>query len=400
MSRSEGPIRILHVLGGMVRGGVETWLMHILRHIDREHFRMDFLVHTTQPCAYDDEIRALGSQIIPCLDPPRPWLYAHNFKRILREHGPYDIVHSHVHHYSGYVLRLAQQAGVPVRMAHSHNDTSPVEAGAGLMRRGYLTLMKRWIAQHATVGLAASRLAAADLFGPVWEADPRWQILYYGIDLTPFQGYINPVAVRAELNIPAEVFVMGHVGRFAEQKNHAFLVDIVIEVAKREPRTRLLLVGDGSLRPAIEQKVAQADLTDRVIFAGLRADVPRLMRGVMDVFVLPSFYEGLPLVGIEAQAAGLPVILSDAITEEVDRVRPLVQRLSLSQPASAWAEAILTMRDAAPAITQQEALAVIEKSSFNIQTSVKSLAEVYLVCNTTKVAIEPARPSSRPYEYS
>lgn len=399
MSRSESLIRILHVLGGMVRGGVETWLMHILRHIDRKHFCMDFLVHTTQPCAYDDEIRALGSQIIPCLDPPRPWLYAHNFKRVLREHGPYDVVHSHVHHYSGYVLRLAQQAGVPVRMAHSHNDTSQVEAWAGLFRRGYLTLMKRWIAQHATVGLAASRLAAADLFGPAWEADPRWQILYYGIDLTPFQGHIDPAAVRAELNIPAEVFVMGHVGRFAEQKNHAFLVDIVIEVAKREPRTRLLVVGDGSLRPAIEQKVAQADLTDRVVFAGLRADAPRLMRGVMDVFVLPSFYEGLPMVGIEAQAAGLPVIFSDAITEEVDRVRPLVQRLSLSQPASVWAEVILAVRDAAPAITQQEALAVIEKSSFNIQTSVKSLAEVYLVCSTTKVAIEPARPSSRPYEY-
>lgn len=399
MSRSESPIRILHVLGGMVRGGVETWLMHVLRHIDREHFQMDFLVHTTQPCAYDDEIRALGSQIIPCLDPPRPWLYAHNFKRVLREHGPYDIVHSHVHHYSGYVLRLAQQAGVPVRMAHSHNDTSPGEVNAGLLRRGYLTLMKRWIAQHATVGLAASRLAAADLFSPVWETDPRWQILYYGIDLTPFQGHINPVTVRAELNIPAEVFVIGHVGRFAEQKNHSFLVDIVTEVAKREPRTRLLLVGDGSLRPAIEQKVAQADLTDRVIFAGLRADVPRLMRGVMDVFVLPSFYEGLPLVGIEAQAAGLPVILSDAITEEVDRVRPLVQRLSLAQPASVWAELILAVRDAAPAITQQEALAVIEKSSFNIQTSVKSLAEVYFACST-KVAIEPARPSARPYEYS
>jgi len=399
MSRSERPIRILHVLGGMVRGGVETWLMHILRHIDREHFCMDFLVHTTHPCAYDDEIRALGSQIIPCLDPPRPWLYAHNFKRILREHGPYDIVHSHVHHYSGYVLRLAQQTGVPVRMAHSHNDTSPAEAKAGPMRRGYLTLMKRWIAQYATVGLAASRLAAADLFGLAWEADPRWQILYYGIDLTSFQGHIDSVAVRAELNIPPGVFVMGHVGRFAEQKNHGFLVDIVVEVAKREPQTCLLLVGDGSLRPAIEQKVAQADLTDRVIFAGLRADAPRLMRGAMDVFVLPSSYEGLPLVGIEAQAAGLPVILSDAITEEVDRVTPLVQRLSLSQPASVWAEVILAVRDAAPAITQPDALAVVEKSPLNVQASVKSLAEVYFACSA-KVAIEPAMPSSRAYECS
>jgi glycosyltransferase involved in cell wall biosynthesis len=387
MSRSESPIRILHVLGGMVRGGVETWLMHILRHIDRDRFRMDFLVHTTQPCAYDDEIRALGSQIIPCLDPPRPWFYARNLKRILRERGPYDIVHSHVHHYSGFVLRLAQQAGVPVRMAHSHNDTSSVEADAGLMRRGYLTLMKRWIARHATVGLAASRLAASDLFGPVWETDPRWQILHYGIDLTPFRNPVAPAAVRAELGIPAEAFVMGHVGRFVKQKNHAFLVDIAAEVAKREPMIRLLLVGDGPLRPVIEQKVIQKGLADQVVFAGLRPDIPRLMLGAMDVFVLPSLHEGLPVVGLEVQAARLPFVLSDVVAEELDEVKSLVRRLSLSLPASAWAEAILAVRDAAPAITQPDALAMMEKSSFNIQTSVKLLKETYLVCSATKAAI-------------
>jgi len=400
MSRSESPIRILHVVGGMVRDGVETWLMHVLRHIDREHFRMDFLVHTTQPCAYDDEIRALGSQIIPCLHPSQPWLYARNFRRVVREHGPYDIVHSHVLHYSGYILRLAQQAGVPVRIAHSHSDTSRLQAQAGLLRHGYLTLMKRWIARHATVGLAVSRQAAAGLFGPAWESHPRWQILHYGIDLAPFQGHIDPVAVRAELDVPAEAFVIGHVGRFVEVKNHAFLVDIAAEVAKREPRMCLLLVGDGPLRPTIKQKVAQVGLADQVVFIGSRPDVPRLMLGAMDVLLLPSHYEGLGLVLIEAQTAGLPCVFSDVVPEEAGVVKPLMRRLSLSQPASVWAEVILAVRDAAPAITQQEALAVIEKSSFNIQTSVKSLAEVYLVCSTTKVAIEPARPSSRPYEYS
>lgn len=400
LTRSEkGTIRVLHVVGGMNRGGIETWLMHILRYIDRERFCMDFLVHTIQPCAYDDEIRALGSQIIPCLHHKQPWSYARNFKRSLREHGPYDVVHSHVHHYSGYVLRLAQQTGLPVRIAHSHSDTSPRQAQAGLLRRGYLTLMKRWITHYATVGLAVSRQAAMALFGPAWEADPRWQILHYGIDLTPFQGHVDSVAVRAELNIPAEAFVIGHVGRFVEVKNHTFLVDISAEVAKREPQMHLLLVGDGPLRPAIEQKVAQAGLADRVVFAGLWSDVPRLMRGAMDVFVLPSFYEGLPLVGIEAQAAGLPVILSDAITEEVDKVKPLVRRLSLSQPASGWAEAVLAARDAAPTMTQPDALAVMEKSPLNIQTSAKLLEEVYLVCSATKVAIEPTR-LSRPYEYT
>jgi glycosyltransferase involved in cell wall biosynthesis len=387
MSRSESPIRILHVLGGMVRGGVETWLMHILRHIDRDRFHMDFLVHTTQPCAYDDEVRALGSKIIPCMHPWRPWLYARNLKRVLREHGPYDVVHSHVHHYSGFVLRLAQQPSVPVRIAHSHNDTTQLQAEATLLRQGYLTLMKRWISRYATVGLAASRKAAVALFGPVWEADSRWRILHYGIDLTPFRNPVAPAAVRAELGIPAEAFVMGHVGRFVKQKNHAFLVDIAAEVARREPMMRLLLVGDGPLRPTIEQRVAQAGLTNRIVFAGLRSDVPRLMLGAMDVFVLPSLHEGLPVVGLEVQAAGLPFVLSDVVAEELDEVKPLVRRLSLSLPASAWAEAILAVRDAAPAITQPEALHMMEKSSFTIQASVERLEEAYLACTTTKTTV-------------
>jgi len=378
MTGSDGaPIRILHVVGGMVRGGVETWLMHILRHIDRDRFHMDFLVHTTQPCAYDDEARALGSRIIPCLHPSRPLLYAHNFKRTLREHGTYDTVHSHVHHYSGYILRLAQQAGVPLRIAHSHNDTSSLQAQAGLLRRLYLRLMKYWIGRHATVGLAASRKAAVALFGPGWNADLRWQILHCGIDLAPFQNRVDPTAVRAELGIPPGAFVIGHVGSFGEQKNHTFLVDIAAEVAKREPKMFLLLIGDGPLRPVIEQKVIWKGLAERVVFAGIRPDVPRLMLGAMDVFVLPSFHEGLPIVGIEAQAAGLPFILSDATTEELDKVKPQIRRMSLSQPASAWAEVILTARDAAPAITQADALAIIEKSSLNIAYSIRMLGKVY-----------------------
>lgn len=372
-------IRILHVIGGMVRGGIETWLMHILRNIDRDRFRMDFLVHVTEPCAYDDEIRALGSPIIRCpLDRWNPWSYAVNFKRILREYGPYDVVHSHVHHFSGYVLYLAQQAGVPCCIAHSHNDTSRHEADAGLSRKLYRTLTEWLIAHHATVGLGCSRNAAADLFGSAWEINPHWQLLYYGIDLKPFRDVVDGVAVRAELGIPADAFVIGHVGRFVEQKNHEFVVEIAAEVAKREPNMRLLLLGQGPLRPEIEQKVLQMGLSDRVIFAGSRPDIPRLMQGAMDVFVLPSLFEGLPVVGIEAQAAGLPFILSDTITQEVDLVKPLVQWLSLSQPASAWADAILAAGKVPASITPSDALAVIENSQFNIAHSVDLLTKTYV----------------------
>jgi len=373
--------RILHVVGGMSRAGAETWLMHVLRHIDRERFQMDFLVHTTQPCAYDDEICSLGSKVIPCLHPSQPLTYARSFKRILREYGPYDIVHSHVHHFSGYVLRIAKQAGVPVRIAHSHNDTSSLQAEAGWARRLYLALTQQWILCYATLGLGCSVEAAADLFGADWKADPRWRVLYCGIDLTPFQNFVDRLAVRAELGVPADAFVIGHIGRFVEQKNHVFLLDIAAEVAKREPRMYLLLVGDGSLRPEIEQKVDWLGLSDRVIFAGIRPDVPRLMLGAMDVFVLPSLHEGLPLVLMEAQAAGLPCIFSDVVSEEADIAKPLMQRVALSQPTSKWAKAVLSIRNTSLYLNHREALKLVEQSSFNVWTSIKNLEKLYLNCS-------------------
>ena len=371
-------LRILHVVGGMNRGGIETWLMHVLRHINRYRFQIDFLVHTTETGAYDQEIRTLGSRVISCPPTVQPWLYARNFQRILHEYGPYDIVHSHVHHFSGNVLRLASQSGVPSCIAHCHTDTSTIEAKAGWKKRFYIALMKHWISRYATIGLACSHNAATNLFGISWKNDPRWQTFYCGVDLKPFQALINSVNVRAEFGIPADAFVIGHVGRFVEIKNHAFILKLVAEIAQREPRTRLLLLGDGSLRPDIQQQVLRQGLTDHVIFAGVRTDVTRLMLGAMNTFILPSFYEGLPLVLLEAQAAGLPCFFSDVITEEVEIVKPLVQRLSLSQPVSVWADAILTTKDAGLRITQPEALRLVQQSAFNIQTCVKDLENLYL----------------------
>ena len=374
---SAGPIRVLHVLGGMVLGGVETWLMHVLRHVDRDHFRMDFLVHTTSPCAYDDEVRSLGSEVIPCLYPSQPWRYARNFKRILREVGPYDVVHSHVHHYSGYVLRLAHRAKVPVRIAHSHSDPTALERKAGLRRQAYLRLTERWVRRHATHGLAASRKAAVALFGESWEGDPRRDILYCGIDLEPFRLRPDREDVRAELGLPADAFVVGHVGSFSKPKNHAFLIEIFKEIIVREPAAYLLLVGTGELRPDIERRVKRAGLEGRAVFAGSRPDVPRLMMGAMDIFMFPSFYEGLPVVGLEAQAAGLPSILSDAITTEVVVVPELIRVLSITLPPAAWAEAALGFRWGLSESARRSSLCQIECGNFNIVNSIKYIYEIY-----------------------
>lgn len=376
---SKKTIRVLHVIGGMNRGGAETWLMHILRNIDRDRFQIDFLVHTTQPCAYDDELRTLGSKVIPCLHPSHPLRYAYNFRRIFRKYGPYDIVHSHVHHYSGYILYLAKQAGAPIRIAHSHSDTSRLQASAGWLRRGYLKLMRQLLEHYATHGLAASCKAAAALFGANWQSDARWRLLYCGIDLLPFHTVPDPVTVRTELHIPTDALVLGHVGRFVEPKNHVFLIDIMAEVVRHNPEAHLLLVGDGPLRPAIEAKVVHTGLSKQVTFAGLRADVPRLMMGAMDMFVLPSLYEGLGLVLIEAQAAGLPCVFSDVVPEEADVVKPLVQRVSLLRSPDEWSATILTILKAASAISQTStALAQIDRSCFNIYTSVRNLEDLYV----------------------
>jgi glycosyltransferase involved in cell wall biosynthesis len=368
-------IRILHIVGGMGHGGVETWLMHVLRHIDRRRFQMDFMVHTAEPCPYDNEIRALGSRILPCLRPDQPWRYARNFRRILAS-SAYQIVHSHVHHYSGYTLRLAQRAGTPIRIAHSHNDVFPQDTSPGPLRWIYLVTAKRWIRRFGTMRLAASGKAAEALFGSRWQRSSICRLLYYGIDLVPFRAQADP-SVRAVLRLAPDAFVIGHVGRFDAQKNHLFLLEIFRNVAEADPRTRLMLIGDGPLRPAIERRVAELGLTERVVFAGLRADVPRLLLGAVNVFVMPSLHEGLPLAGLEAQAAGLPCVFADSITTELDVVPRLVTRLKLSQSSSAWARVVLAKRDQAPPITRDEALAAMEASPFNIRRAVAELTRVY-----------------------
>ena len=377
------PIRVLHVLGAMNRGGVEAWLMALLRNIDHDRYHLDFLVHTTEPAAYDEEVRALGSKIIPCVDPQRPLLYARNFRKIIEEHGPYDVVHSHVHHFNGWVLWQAARAGVPVRVAHSHNGSrnSRMNAPDNLVRRMYLNLTEWLVRRYATHGLASSVPAAEALYGPDWKKDARFQVQHSTSDLAPFEVGPSDEAtrksLRAELGLPEDAFVMGHVGRFVPLKNHDFLIDVAAEVFKKAPDARLLLVGEGELRPTIEAKVARLGVADKVVFAGLRSDVPRLMLNVMDVFVFTSFSEGLGISMVEAQAAGLPCVYTDAIPHEADLVPQLLHRLSITQSPALWAETILAQRHAARTITQAEALAEVKKSTFNIETNLRDLEQIY-----------------------
>ncbi|MFO0970292.1 MAG: glycosyltransferase family 1 protein [Gemmataceae bacterium] len=366
------PIHILQVLFDLNRGGSETWLMHVLRHADPDRFRMDFLLHTEEKGAYEEEVIQRGCKIFRCPRPVKFWSYGRAFRRILRENGPYDVLHSHVT-YQGIVARLAYKENVPTRIMHSHNDRVAF-LGAGWLRPLIISWTNRWVHRYATHGLACSERAATALFGEKWRSDPRWQILYCGIDVTPFEQTYSKEQVRTELGIPANALVIGHIGRFHVQKNHAFLLEIAAALVRKDPSARVILVGGGELENQIRSAVIERGLADHVCLLGVRPDVPRILKAVVDVAVLPSRYEGLPLVALEAQAAGVPIVVSSNITSELDFCPELVARLSLDDSADVWATEILDQkrkkRHATPAS--------FRASPFTTEASARALEELYL----------------------
>lgn len=371
--------RVLHVVRSMVNAGVETWLMNVLRRIDAQRVSMDFLVHTDQRCAYDAEIEERGCRILRCCVPSGSPAYALRIHELITANGPYDAVHSHVHTFSGYLLRLARLAGVPARIAHSHTDTSRIDERSGWIRRGYLRLMKSWIRADATAMVAASTPAGECLFGRDWMQDARSRILHCGIDLKAFPlGGARDAArarARAAWKVSPGAFVIGHVGRFDPPKNHDFLMTLAAEAMRRDPAAILVLVGDGRLQNTIRERATRAAIDSRVVFAGVHGDVPQALAG-MDAFVFPSRYEGLGLALVEAQAAGLPCVVSDVIPSEADVVPELVQRVSLRESAAVWAGAVArarTWKMPEPG----ESLRLVQESSLNIERSVEQLYVLY-----------------------
>ncbi len=370
---SHRPTRVLHIVRAMNPAGIENWLMNVLRRIDRDRVQMDFLVHSDTAGVYDVEITDRGAALLRCTKPLWSPEYGLEVVRAFTRCGAYDVVHSHVHHFSGYILMLARLAGVRSRIAHSHSDTSSLDRNCSTARRGYLSLMRRLVQGNATRLVAASARAALALFGPRWASDPRTLVFHCGIDLRPFRQ-LSRASARAQWKIGESELVVGHLGRFDTPKNHLFLIEIFREILRNHPNARLLLVGDGPLRPSIEAKVRQCGISERIIFAGMCEDVVDLLSAI-DVSVFPSLHEGLPLSVIEAQATGLSCVLSDTITEEADALPRLIHRMSLSEPPARWAaEAIAAARTCRSA---PESLSTIAASSFNIENSMDQLYALY-----------------------
>ena len=316
----------------------------------------------------------LGGRMVPCpLSRNNPLGFARRFRSLLRG-GEYDIVHSHAHHFSGFVLRLARQEHVPVRIAHCHNTSDG--KGSGLSRGLYHALMRRWIWRHGTHGLAASEDAAQALFGSNWRSDARFRVLHCGIDLEPFRQIVSRAEVRSELGIPVDAPVVGHVGRFVPQKNHGFLLEVAAEVIKLRPAVRFLLIGDGPLRPPMEAKARQLGIEKSVVFAGARSDVPRLMLGAMDVFLFPSLWEGLGIAFLEAQTAGLRCVVSEWVPAEATIFPERVERVPLSGGQRNWVSTVLRALENG-GLHRVLPTDRVAESFFSIARSAQALHEVY-----------------------
>ncbi|MGI4794767.1 MAG: glycosyltransferase [Janthinobacterium lividum] len=369
------PRRILHSVGHLSRGGIETWLYDVIRRLGAPAYEHHVLVWTREEEAFTAEFRDAGAHVHAIPSYMNPISFVSRFRDILQTHGPFDVLHTHGTHFHGFVLGLGRAARIRARLAHSHTDIRPVLDQSGPLYRAYAGAGHVAIRSFATAGRGVSEVAARSMFGPSWRGDRRFGLLHCGIDLDRFAK--TPVAsIRGGLGIPNGRLVLGHVGRFETQKNHRFLLDVLKALLELEVDGHLLLIGDGSLRPEFEQHAQRLGLSARVTILRDCREVPDVMASAMDAFVLPSLYEGLPLVLVEAQAAGLPCLVSEAAAIEATVVPALVRRLGLEAGAEAWATAIRTLPEHLDP-DDADLRALLLASDFNIERSVSHLDQLY-----------------------
>ncbi|MCL2400719.1 MAG: glycosyltransferase family 1 protein [Defluviitaleaceae bacterium] len=358
----EEPIRVAQIIGKAIQTGVDTMMMNYYRNIDRNQVQFDFFMDGLEPTIYDDEIPALGGRIFKL--PPYEKNMRDNlrtFREILQKH-PYKIVHSHMNALSVFWLREAKKAKVPVRIAHSHSTASRGEGLRVMMKYSLRPLSKMYPTHLA----ACSQHAGTWLFG---KNTPAF-IIYnaFEVDSFRFDSTVRDT-VRTELNL-TDKYVIGHAGRFVYQKNHHFLINVFKEVLDYNPQAVLLLIGDGDLRKEAENQTKALEISDSVVFLGTRKDM-HLMYQAMDVFALPSNFEGLGMVAVEAQVSGLPCFLSEAVPREAGLVK---QVTFLPLKIQDWAAQIIALKPDGLSEQRNNPLVI---DNFDIQQAAPRLCEYY-----------------------
>lgn len=364
-------IRILHSVSNMDRAGIETMLMNYYRNIDRSEVQFDFLCNKSKPGAYDEEILKLGGRIYrtPGVNPFKIFEYKKYMQRLFEEHPEYKVLHAHNGAFAVSALYSAKISKIPVRIYHCH--------GASLIRDFKYPLKKicmKLLPYTYTHRWTCAKAAAEFYFGKSVVQRQQYRLITNAIDVEKFIfNKSTRDRIRKQYNLENK-HVIGHVGRFMTQKNHSFLLDIFRDVHILNHNTKLVLLGDGELMPEIMQRASEYGLSEDILFLGNVENVNEWYQA-FDLFILPSLYEGLPVVGIEAQAAGLSCIFSSAVTEEV-AITKKAYFLDLSAATKVWAEFIADkLIDSS---RKNEFLSVTE-ANYNIRAEAKKLQMLYML---------------------
>jgi len=368
--KKKEPIRVAQIIGKWVGGGVEAVVMNYYRHINREKIQFDFICDSDSTNIPYEEIESLGGKVI--LIPPyqKVFKYHKELKKTLIE-NEYKIVHSHINTLSIFPLYAAKKAGVPVRIAHSHSTTNSKEWKRNILKQ----ILRPFSKIFATNYMCCSELAGRWLFGNKVYNKGKVYLLNNAIDLEKF-SYDEKIRnkKRKELGIKKNQLVIGHIGRFMTQKNHTFLIDIFNEIHKENNDAVLILVGQGPLLENMRKKVNQLKLTDYVQFLGQRNDVNELYQ-VFDAFLLPSLYEGLGVVLIEAQCSGLPCVCSNKVPKEA-RIINNYEALDLKSDKEVWAMHTLRIIKNSK---RKDYKNLIKKANYDIDKESKNLEKYYFL---------------------
>ena len=363
-------LRVLHSVSNMGRAGIETMLMNYYREIDRSRIQFDFLANKPVPGEYDEEIRSLGGRVFvsPGLNPLHFPRYRRYMAELLRDNPDIRIVHAHNEAMGYYALQSARDAGIRIRIAHAHNTR---------IIRDYKYPLKM-VCKQLLPGAATDYWSCGRDAGIYYYGKKRWNtsgfILHNAIDVERF-GFRPEVRERKRRQQGLDkCFVIGHVGRFNVQKNHSRLLDIFAAAARDIPEACLVLIGTGELEQAMKEKANSLGIMDKTIFAGQMADVSEWYQA-MDCFILPSLFEGLPVVGIEAQAAGLPCVFSDRVTDEI-LLSPEARRISLDTDDAEWARQIAAIRQTET--NRLQGKETVRQAGYDIHTEARKLQEIYL----------------------
>jgi len=376
MSEIKNQINVIHVVGGMERGGTETMIMNLYRYIDRSKLSFSFLSHIKKKCSYDDEILTMGGKIFHVTPLGQIGLlrYLHELIVFFKENKWIDVVHIHTNYQSGIVALAARFAGIKVRFVHSHSANWPKNNN---FTNNIVLFILRWLIKfNATDLIACSKEAARFLFS--FKTTKEITYIKNSIDFSLFEKLTisQKEKMRLDNNISNETLVIGHIGRFEKVKNHDFIIQIALELLeKKYSNFRIILVGNGSLYNEVKKKIHDYNLEKYFSLFGIREDIAEILN-MMDVFILPSFYEGLPLTVIEAQTIGLPCYVSKSITTECDLGMGLINYVELEKGPQHWAQLLMNSSNVTTTEKSKRFKIVTEKG-FNARENVNELTKLY-----------------------